>query len=328
MSEFRNHIARYFDKDNVADNATNESTVNKEDPQFNEALADTKDTLQKIDHYFQLKAVDTNAAWSKVDLAISAKKMHVKVWTRKLMQYAAILLFILATAFLVQKTMHQNKQVVSTASNDYTLPEITLPDGSKVILNQGSTITYPQKFKSSRRQVLLQGEAFFSVLAQSGAGFEVKTKNATVRVLGTSFNVMAYDSNETIQVYVKTGKVEVADNQLAQNHKITLLPGEMGTFNSKTFQLDKHSPVQPFPLAWLSNELSFEFTPLSEVIETLEQVFHVRIETAPAVDLGMPITASFNRQQPDYIVEVVTLALDLRFSKKNENTYFIQPETK
>jgi transmembrane sensor len=327
MSEIWKHIARNFDRDKAPDETDQLNPEVKNDTQFWEALEDSKQNLQKIDQYFQLKTVNTEAAWEKVNDQTSRKAPQRIVSMIKLLRVAAVLLLLLATSFLVRQIMVNSPVKHTTASNDYSYPIITLPDGSTVIMNHGSSISYPKRFKGSTREVALTGEAFFEVVANQGATFVVKTKNANVSVLGTSFNVMAYDSNESIQVYVRTGRVEVSDEHLADNHKLTLFPGELGIFQSKTLQVNKISLEHQNPLAWFSNELSFQFTTLGEVIKTLEHAYHVRIETAPGVDLKQQITASFNRQNPDYIVEVVTLALDLRFKKINANTYFIQTDT-
>ncbi|MBN2805369.1 MAG: FecR domain-containing protein [Prolixibacteraceae bacterium] len=327
MSEIWKHIARTYDRDNAPDEIHQLPAEVKNDPHFREALEDSKQNLQNIDLFFQLKSVNTEAAWEKVNQQTSRKAPQRMVRIGKLLRVAAAVLLLLATGFLVRQVLENSPVKYVTADNDYSHPRITLPDGSTVTLNHGSTIRYPKHFKGSTREVVLKGEAFFEVVTKPDMSFIVKTKKTAIRVLGTSFNVMAYDSTETVQVYVKTGRVEVSDEHLADHHKLTLLPGELGTFHSKTLQVNKISLEHQNPLAWYSNELTFEFTTLGEVIATLEHVYHVYIETAPDIDLRQQITATFKRQNPDYIVEVVTLALDLRFTKTSANTYFIQPVT-
>ena len=89
------------------------------------------------------------------------------------------------------------------------LSTITLPDGSKVILNAGTTITYPNAFVSKNREVEINGEAFFEVAHDAEHPFIVKANQINVEVLGTQFNVKAYEEDDWIEVSLSEGKVEV-----------------------------------------------------------------------------------------------------------------------
>lgn len=326
MSEIWNHIARYFDRGKTSETEGENDHVINNNGQYIQNLSDTAESLKKIDLYFQLKSVNTSEAWEKISPQIKDRGPYRIITIGKVLRVAAFALLLLSTGFLAREVLMKKTRSIQTAQNDFSHPTFILPDGSKVILNHGSSISYPRKFNASTREVVLKGEAFFEVVPNAEARFEVKTKNAVVRVLGTSFNVMAYDSNETVQVYVKTGKVEVSDDQLADHHQLTLLPGDLLTINTKTNIFDQSKLHNQNPLAWFTKDLSFEFSSLGEVIETLEHVYNLRIETAPGVNLSQKITASFNRQNPDYIVEVVTLALNLRFTITENGSYFIHNE--
>lgn len=102
-----------------------------------------------------------------------------------------------------------NSQQIEMSNPFGMLSTITLPDGSKVILNAGTTITYPNAFVSKNREVEINGEAFFEVAHDAEHPFIVKANQINVEVLGTRFNVKAYEEDDWIEVSLSEGKVEV-----------------------------------------------------------------------------------------------------------------------
>ena len=212
-----------------------------------------------------------------------------------------------------------------TAVNDFSRPSINLPDGSVVTLSYGSSLHYLKTFKGENRVVELEGEAFFEVTPNKLKPFIIKTKGASVKVLGTSFNVRSYTDNQIVEVIVKTGKVELIDDlpDDGQNKKVLLLPGEKGTLDLTTGNLQKEERYDVNKMAWLTHEIAFQVTSLSEVIATLNKVYNTKIEYSDKVDLNKVITATFNEQDPGYILDVVALTLDLEISDKGKNSYFI-----
>ncbi len=120
------------------------------------------------------------------------------------------------------------QQPLTISAPDGEIASIDLPDGSQVQLQGGSTLTYARRFDAKTRRVRLDGEAFFDV-TKAGTPFVIETFNATVTVLGTSFNVRAWPDTpeaETV-VFVETGLVEVTAKQ-ASNEAIRLAAGEAG----------------------------------------------------------------------------------------------------
>lgn len=283
---------------------------------------ESEDTLKKVDLYFNLKNINTNAAWDQLEEQMPVKR--VIPWRIRIMQTAAVALLLIAIGLGTWKLMEtKNTLVAKTAENDLSHPEVILPDGSKVSLNYGSKLIYPKTFSGKQREVKLIGEAFFEVTPDAKHPFVIQTKNAAIRVLGTSFNVLAYDNNEKVEVYVKTGKVELmkGGSQMAMNDKVLLLPGEKGIYNSTTQSLIKEILKQTNELAWITRDIEFRNSTLSEVIQTLKHVYKLNISTDKSVDLNQTITVTFSHQDPDYIMEVVAITLDLHLNKLNQSTY-------
>ena len=325
MKENWIHIARYFSK---------EELIGPEKEYIQNALAhdhlkntlnEAETMLKKVDLFFNLNKIDSQAAWNKLNRQLEkpTRKHRLPAY---FLRIAALFLLILATGFATWKLANNNRTTTfSTAKTDFSHPVIVLPDGSKVTLNYGSQLIFPHDFKGDTRVVKLKGEAFFEVKPDAEKPFIVKTKSASIKVLGTSFNVLAYDSNEIVEVYVKTGKVEIKNEgaELASKYKMVLLPGEMATLNTTSFNLTKNKAEKENRLSWLTHEIEFHFTGLFDVIKTLEHAYNLKIEINGNVDLNQKITATFNRQNPDYIMEVVAITLNLDLIKTGQNAYLI-----
>lgn len=157
---------------------------------------------------------------------------------------------------------------------------ITLADGTKVWLNGGSKLTYPEKFRGDKREITLVGEAFLDVAHDAQKSFIVHTGAIRTQVLGTSFNVKAYPEDHVVKVDVLTGKVGVigASNNAKRSQTIFLTPAEEVVFNTDNNLAVKKEMVDVNALtAWRNGELVFKNMPLPEVLNTIEHRFNVKI---------------------------------------------------
>jgi ferric-dicitrate binding protein FerR (iron transport regulator) len=223
----------------------------------------------------------------------------------------------------------KNQEIKEFATNqyDFSNPEIKLPDGSMVKLNRGSTLTYPEEFSGKIREVTLTGEAFFNVTRNPKKPFIIKTNGASIKVLGTSFNVYAYDESSTVEVIVRTGKVELHEqvvSEKVEGGKILLLPGEKGTFNKQNRTIAKETTFNHNNLSWVTHEIEFKYARLSDVFQTLKRVYNLQITVEKNVDLNQELNATFSQQQPDYIMEVIAMTQNLNLKKAGSNQYIIE----
>lgn len=147
---------------------------------------------------------------------------------------------------------------------------ITLSDGSKVIINSDSKLSFPKHFTATDRHIKLRGEAYFEVSHNPEKPFIVETALQRVRVLGTSFNIAAYPEERTVTTLV-TGKVNI--NTAAESRNLE--PGMQGIITSGMIQ------VQPADLesalAWKNDKFVFVKTPLTDIIKQLERWYNVSI---------------------------------------------------
>ncbi|MDN5211008.1 FecR domain-containing protein [Fulvivirgaceae bacterium BMA12] len=176
---------------------------------------------------------------------------------------------------------------------------IMLSDGSSVRLNARSTIIFPETFSTDRRTITLIGEAFFEVQKDTSRPFVVKTGSLNTTVLGTSFNVKARESHKYIEVTVATGKVQVSvgsgngeeiiypndqPESLSIQHKknallaVTLSPGEQALFVKHSGDITERSVSLDKYLAWNSDVIYLDNTPMNEVAEILGNWYDVDIK--------------------------------------------------
>ncbi len=153
--------------------------------------------------------------------------------------------------------------------------EIVFQDGSKVSLNAGTQISYPTQFGLSERRIRLDGEAYFEITANKRCPFIVELDDASIRVLGTSFGVRAYDHEENVKVMLMDGKVlfEHSDNEYP------LKPKHQLTFEKKSgkVHIQRQDNIDDYT-SWTDNIITFRDTPLKEVIETLERWYDIQFK--------------------------------------------------
>jgi transmembrane sensor len=182
---------------------------------------------------------------------------------------------------------------------------VTLEDGSSILLQPDSKITYPKHFAGTKREVFLLGEAFFEVAKNPDKPFYVYANTLATKVLGTSFKISAFENEKDIKVVVKTGRVSVfpiteetvADNQGdSKLGGMVLTPNQQITFATKELRLTRSLINDPrlLELPIQSQSFIFKRTPISEVFSTLEKSYGVKIVFDAELMKGCYLTASLS----------------------------------
>lgn len=153
---------------------------------------------------------------------------------------------------------------------------VVLPDGTKIYLNAGSSLRYPDHFTGDNREVYITGEAYFEVAPDSLHPFIVHASDVAIRVLGTSFNVNAYPDGTWIRTTLVQGKVEAR----CGDNKFMMQPGTQVAYNKETREAD-YFPVdtQQF-ISWKDGFYDFEDMPLEELMNIFIRWYNVKIEFA------------------------------------------------
>jgi len=234
---------------------------------------------------------------------------------------AAAIAALVAIGFLVNNLFvdHVDWILVQTVSNQKE--KVVLPDGTNIWINQNSVLTYPEKFKSKIRQVKLDGEAFFEVSENMEMPFSIETQSgATVQVLGTSFNVRDYKSEDLLEVQVKTGKVKFKPVKMLEDSLI-LEAMNKGIFDKKSNQLIKATNASPNNFAWYSSRLEFDEVSLQKCIRDIERLFGAIIEISNQEMEYCSFTSTFENKDLKIILETIAGVFGMEVEETGMNTF-------
>ena len=207
------------------------------------------------------------------------------------------------------------------AFNTITTPKgrqfrLQLPDGSKVWLNAASAIKYPTTFTGKERLVELEGEAYFEVAKNAAMPFKVTARDATVEVLGTSFNVNAYRNESVIRTTLLDGAVRLKAYQQSQ----TLKPGQQAVAKPAREQLEVVNDADlDKVMAWKNGLFNFEDASLEEVMRQLERWYDIEVTYAkgiPPIRFGGEINRQNTLQDVLQILEKSNVHFRFEESRK------------
>lgn len=192
--------------------------------------------------------------------------------------------------------------------------KLVLSDGTEVWLNSETTIRFPEVFKGKRRIVFLKGEAAFKVAKNKNMPFIVNTDNMKVKVLGTYFNVEAYE-NELVRTTLVEGSVSVGVN----NKDIMLVPGERLSYNSVSKEFVKEEVDTDFIIGWMKGRLVFDNERLEDIMKSISRWYGVKVfyQRTEARDIRF----TFDIEKYSDINKILTLLKDTRnigYSIKNK----------
>lgn len=172
--------------------------------------------------------------------------------------------------------------------NTLTVPygkrkELILPDGSKVWLNAGSQLTFPERFEAEKREVYLEGEGYFDVQHNAKAPFFVRTEDFLVKVLGTAFNISSYHDDTFASTVLIRGKITLEGIGNNRFEPRPMEPGNTAVLERGTKRLLVHPADAEDYISWTRKHLILKQTPRSELLVKLGRAYNTKIvEAQPA----------------------------------------------
>jgi ferric-dicitrate binding protein FerR (iron transport regulator) len=289
-------------------------------PELQKELADYEKIWQGGRALGQEAAYDLDAEWEQMHRqlpgfgTVEEGKVRRLSLLQTVYRIAAILVLglILGLGSYMVLRLTATTQVVA---RDALVP-VVLPDGSELLLNHHSKISYHKKFDGNKRQVRLSGEAYFEVARDPDRPFVIHAGSAQVEVLGTSFNVQAYRDAERVEITVESGVVALSAKG-EPGEQIVLKAGNSGSYESQEKALTLYPSVDRNKLGWKTQELFFDHTPLGEVAEVISHSYHVDVEIPNSQLQLCPLTASFEGQDLESVLEVLAFTMDLEIEKNN-----------
>jgi len=242
---------------------------------------------------------------------------------------AASLVGLFAIGMWMWQPRLQKSTLVEKINTSEDIMKIDLSDGSVVWLNRNSEIRYGKNFNDSIRAVSLTGEAFFKVAKNPNKPFIVQTDNVQTKVLGTSFNVQAFQNRETIEVALLEGKVDVGiiTDSIITNSE-TLEPGDLFAYH----KIDKTHTTERFddnaPYAWRDGIIYFYRADVHEVAQTLQNWYDVTITIEQDSSIQGTLVHKFdaNELTLEQALRGISLVSNYRFEPIGKDAYRIVPK--
>lgn len=219
-----------------------------------------------------------------------------------------------------------SKKEAKLVYNTLTIPygkqlKVALSDGTKVMLNSGSTFKYPVNFiKGKKRKVFLQGEAFFDVAHDKAHPFIVEANSLDIEVLGTTFNVANYSEDLTTEVVLVDGSVKLEANKDPENTEHTILtPGHKGIFEKEAQNIETKEVNTSIYTAWTNGYVVFRELPFDNILKKLERFYNVKIINTNA-ELGKEkfnATIDVENEDIEMVLEYFNKLYDIQFEVIN-----------
>lgn len=197
-----------------------------------------------------------------------------------------------------------------------TQSRLTLSDGTEVWLNSGSSLRFPISFaQAGRRCVELCGEGYFEVTENAQRPFVVKIGSFHIRVLGTSFNVNAYDQDKQVEVALLEGRVELRKQMKGQEKTVLRMePSEVAVFHAETNRIVVKDETEVTRYAaWKDGKIVFFDDPVEKLVSRLEHWYNVDIEIADSSLMAYHFTATFSRESLDQVLKYLSISTPLNY---------------
>jgi transmembrane sensor len=214
--------------------------------------------------------INSSTAVPAYPVAASARKLF---YIKRIAVAAVLSGLVLMAWWLLGPRREPRVEIVETYNPKGIRSSIVLPDGSKVWLAADSRLKYPKTFTPATRELYLEGEAFFEVTRNPQKPFVVHLKEGAVKVLGTSFDIKAYDENREVITSVATGKVAFIPPHATAIDTVFLTPGKKSVYNAGTGTTLVKETDALADKAWIDGVLLFDVETLGNIAIALERYY-------------------------------------------------------
>uniref|UniRef100_A0AB33IRE9 DUF4974 domain-containing protein n=1 Tax=Prevotella sp. GTC17253 TaxID=3236793 RepID=A0AB33IRE9_9BACT len=248
-------------------------------------------------------------------------RIHSLLW--KAIQVAAVFLiplFMFTTYYFYrQKSAYENGEVTFTTDKGEQAC-VVLPDGSKVRLNELTTLRYnTTAFNQYRREVIFDGQGYFEIHKDAKHPLVISSDRLSIKVLGTIFNLTTHRNSSQASLELSEGSVDFS--HIASGRVVHMSPGQRAVLNKQTGQFAVSMMQEDFDYytAWNRKELVFRNTPLTAVFEELEQTYSVSIKCNPRVKLSEQFTGTMASNNLQENLEILETSFHLKATKYGKN---------
>lgn len=284
------------------------------------SLLKNNDNYDRFEHlknnWFATESDLSTDSWRRLSFRISSLEKSsistIRLFRNYWSSVAAAILIIglfMSTFFFYQKNKNFIAGTTIIEAPRGEKSNIFLPDGTEVSLNANSTISY-SNFSKKNREVKLVGEAYFKVMHSDNIPFIVTTPRCNIKVLGTEFNVMAYEMLKRNEVTLFKGSVEVE----AEKQSFELKVGESFLISDDTLHVQIANLQQAY--SWVEDNLNFQKTPFSELVMRLENWYNVDIIYSTDQFFSTEFTGTFKNEETIWqVLDILSVYMPINYSK-------------
>jgi ferric-dicitrate binding protein FerR (iron transport regulator) len=263
-----------------------------------------------------------DAAWPKAVSALGARSRPVRrSLVAALAAAAAVIALIGGGAALLRRAPEWKEYTTAAAQRAV----IRLRDGTQFTLAPRSRVRYPAGYGSAHRDVYLDGQAYFRVAKDERLPFRVHTPGIVTEDLGTAFLVNAYSEQTATEVVVSEGRVALRGaDTTAGSRALVLGARDLGRLDASGVATVRRDVAVERYLAWTRGVLAFDGAPLTDVVHTLERWYNVEIRLADSSLAGRRLTATFNNEPIDLVLNRIALTLGVRVERADGSVFLLR----
>jgi ferric-dicitrate binding protein FerR (iron transport regulator) len=243
-------------------------------------------------------------------------------WLQGFQRVAAILIVPLLLSFLGYYYFQVKSPAIPVSFAEIQCPmgvrtKFQLPDGSTGYLNSGSSLRYPAQFIGERKVELI-GEAFFDIMHNAEIPFHVNTKNLDIKVLGTTFNVIANEDEQTEEIVLQSGKVDVSSKSGEQLS--VMRPNEQLTLNIEKQTIMKNEVEASQYTTWKEGKLVFRNEDMQKVARRLSRWYNVDVIIDDRMLEAYTFHATFADEPLDEVLKLLSMTTPLSFKEEKRTS--------
>lgn len=309
QKELKSVLKRYLD----------EKTSQEETDAVNNWYEELGRENHEISHLNQPDAVNDLGKSIKKHLIQKVLKQKKTSFRSSYFKYAAILVLLIGAGLGIFHQLNTVEPVLADIifrSGNKTAKEITLKDGSKVLLNVGSELIVNKDFGVHERNVTLSGEAFFKISKNRHKPFIIKSGLLKTTVIGTSFNINAYPDLERIKIAVASGKVMVTKKTVTGDVVIAggMTKNTTLTFDKQTGNTSIKTEDTGLISSWKDSKLYIDNLTISEIAKQLERYYHLKVIISNEVNNNRRYTIRFDREPANRVMEILSILTKTKFT--------------
>lgn len=261
---------------------------------------------------------------------VTARRIHknrVYISWKQILQYAAVVAFtagITSVAFIWMDHLDSSDRTSTRyiGGNGVKADLMILPDGTKVALSTETSLSYNADYGKKNRVVSLDGQAYFEVVKQKNRPFIVETKGQKIEVLGTKFDVCAYEKDSLIQTTLFEGLVKLVNDCV--NHEIVLHPDEQFVYNRLNHSYYIHKVDAKRLISWVNGYYYFHEQTLQRILDSIGNAYNIDIQIL-SEDLKERIfTGTFYANQSiKEVLDIINISIPIEYKISN-NKVIIQ----